>query len=204
MAAEKPRPSLADYVAIGLSPLLIMALVGSLVYFLVEIFYRGEYEGRLQYILFFYVFGAVLVARISMELGIADRAPLYGIVLAVAAWLGLAQFVEYPEGLQALSWVINAGLIGIVWWSTYKLTYDCTSIDEKAETTGTGLLQAAGLEQGTPAPKEEPAAEPAEKGKRKKKAQPSWWERLQKYREQRRKTRPPGVWVVYFSLAALP
>jgi hypothetical protein len=204
MAAEKPRPSTADYVAIGLSPLLIMALVGSLVFFLVEIFYRGEYEGRLQYILFFYVFGAVLVARISMEFGISDRAPLYGIVLAVAAWLGLAQFVEYPEGLQALSWVINAGLIGIVWWSTYKLTYDCTSIDEKAETTGTGLLQAAGLEQGAPAAPDEPTAEPAEKGKRKKKAQPGWWERLQKYREQRRQKRPPGVWVVYFSLAALP
>ena len=83
--ANKPRPSTADYVAIGLSPLLIMALIGSLVFFLVEILYRGDYEGRLQYILFFYVFGAVLVARISMEFGISDRAPLYGLVLAVAA-----------------------------------------------------------------------------------------------------------------------
>src|ERR1051326_5065640 len=162
MAAEKPRPSTADYVAIGLSPLLIMALVGSLVFFLLEVLYRGAYEGRLQYIMFFYVFGAVLVARISMEFGISDRAPLYGLVLAVAAWLGLGQFVEYPEGLQALSWVINAGLIAIVWWSTHRLTYDCTYIDEKAETTGTGLLQAAGLEQGAPPVQDEPAAEPQE------------------------------------------
>jgi hypothetical protein len=204
MAAEKPRPSTADYVAIGLSPLLIMALIGSLVYFLVEILYRGDYEGRLQYILFFYVFGAVLVARISMEFGISDRAPLYGIVLAVATWIGLGQFVEYPPGLEALSWLINAGLIAIVWWSAYRLTYDCTYIDEKAESTGTGLLQAAGLEQGTPPPPAEPAEAPQEKGKRKKKAKPGWWERFQQYREQRRKTRPPGVWVVYFSLAALP
>ncbi len=196
--AEKPRPSTADYVAIGLSPLLIMALIGSLVFFLVEIFYRGEYEGRLQYILFFYVFGAVLVARISMEYGISDRAPMYGLVLALAALVGLGQFVEYPEGLQGLSWVINAGLIGLVWWSAYKLTYDCTYIDEKAETTGTGLLQAAGLEG------EQPAAEPEENGKRKKKAKPGWWVRYQQYRERRQKTKPPGVWVVYFSLAALP
>jgi hypothetical protein len=43
MAAEKPRPTTADYVAIGLSPLLIMSLVGSLIYFLVEILYRGDY-----------------------------------------------------------------------------------------------------------------------------------------------------------------
>jgi hypothetical protein len=196
--AEKPRPSTADYVAIGLSPLLIMALVGSLVYFLVEILYRGDYEGRLQYILFFYVFGAVLVARISMEFGISDRAPMYGIALAVAAWIGLGQFVEYPEGLQALSWVINAGLIALVWWSTHRLTYDCTYIDEKAETTGTGLLQAAGLEG------DQPPLEPQEEGKRKKKAKPGWWERYQQYRERRKKTKPPGVWVVYFSLAALP
>jgi hypothetical protein len=205
MAAEKPRPSTADYVAIGLSPLLIMALVGSLVFFLVEVFYRGDFEGRIQYILFFYVFGAVLVARISMEFGISDRAPLYGIVLAVAAWIGLGLFVEFPPALAALSWVINAGLIAIVWWSTHRLTYDCTYIDEKAETTGTGLLQAAGLENVTPPAQAEPAAEPQEKGKRKKKdAKPGWWERIQRYREQRKKTKPPGVWVVYFSLAALP
>ena len=150
MAAEKPRPTTADYVAIGLSPLLIMALVGSLVFFLVDILYRGEYEGRLQYIMFFYIFGAVLVARMSMEFGLSDRAPMYGLALAVAAWIGLGQFVEYPAGLEALSWVINAGLIALVWWSTHRLTYDCTSIDEKAETTGTGLLQAAGLENSKP------------------------------------------------------
>ncbi|HEX5272987.1 MAG TPA: DUF4129 domain-containing protein [Gemmataceae bacterium] len=204
MAAEKPRPSTADYVAIGLSPLLIMALIGSLVYFLVEILYRGDYEGRLQYILFFYVFGAVLVARISMEFGISDRAPLYGLVLAVATWIGLLQFVEYPGGLQALAWVINAGLIALVWWSAYRLTYDCTYIDEKAESTGTGLLQAAGLEGDAPPPQVEPEPDPEGKGKRKKKSQPGWWERYQQYRERRQKTRPPGVWVVYFSLAALP
>src|SRR5262245_47304083 len=113
--ADKPRPTLADYTAIAVSPLLIMALLGSLVFFLVEVLYSGDYQGRLQYILFFYVFGAVLVARMSMEFDIADRAPLYGLILAVAAWFGLGQFVEYPAGLEKLSWLINAGLIGIVW-----------------------------------------------------------------------------------------
>jgi Domain of unknown function (DUF4129) len=206
MAAEKPRPTTADYVAIGLSPLLIMSLVGSLIYFLVEILYRGDYEGRLQYIMFFYIFGAVLVARMSMEFGLSDRAPLYGIVLAIAAWIGLGQFVEFPAGLEALSWVFNALLIAIIWWSTHRLTYDCTYIDEKAETTGTGLLQAAGLENSDPSSQGEETAQPEEKGKRRKKkdAKPGWWDRYQRYREQRRQTKPPGVWVVYFSLAALP
>jgi hypothetical protein len=204
--ADKPRPTLADYTAIAFSPVLIMALIGSLVWFLVAILYAGEFADRLRYILFFFVFGMVLVARISMEFGISDRAPMYGGVLALATWIGLGQFVEYPAGLEALSWLVNAGLIALVWWSAYKLVYDCTYIDEKAETTGTGLLQAAGLENAEGQEASEPAAPPEENGKRRKKkgANPGWWDRYQRYRDERKKTKPPGVWVVYFSLAALP
>jgi hypothetical protein len=204
--AKKPRPTLADYTAIAFSPVLIMALIGSLVFFLIEVLYSGEFVGRLQWILFFYIFGAVLVARMSMEFGLSDRAPLYGIILAAAALVGLGQFVEYPAGLAAMNWPVNAGLIGLIWWSSYRLTYDCTYIDEKAETTGTGLLQAAGLESAPPEATNEPAAEPQQEGQRRKKKEtnPGWWERYQRYREERKKTKPPGVWVVYFSLAALP
>ena len=67
MAAEKPRPSLADYTAIAVSPLLIMALVGSLVFFLVEVLYVGQYPDHLLWGLFFFVFAAVLIARISIQ-----------------------------------------------------------------------------------------------------------------------------------------
>src|SRR5437899_946987 len=81
---DRPQKTLADYVAIAFSPLLIMALVGSLVFFLLEIVYVGRYEGSLQWILFFFVFGAVLVARISMEGESASRAPLYGLALGLA------------------------------------------------------------------------------------------------------------------------
>src|SRR5207302_720524 len=93
-------------------------------------------------------------------------------------------------------------LIVIIWWSSHRLTWDCTYIDEKAESTGTGLLQAAGLEKTEP----QEAKEPDENGepRKKKDAKPGWWERYQRFREERKKTRPPGVWVVYFSLAAFP
>src|SRR5262245_52052584 len=96
---KQPRQTLADYVVIVLSPVLIMGLVGSLVFFLLEVFYRtdGQWKGRLQWILFFYVFGIVLVARISMMGEIAGRAPLYGAILAFAAYFGMGAFVEYPE-----------------------------------------------------------------------------------------------------------
>ena len=206
MPANKPRPSLADYTAIAVSPVLIMALVGSLVFFLIEILYRGDFAGRVQWIMFFYIFGAVLVARMSLEFGLSDRAPMYGSVLALAALIGLGRFVEFPAGLEAVSWLISAGLIALIWWSTHRLTYDCTYIDEKAETTGTGLLQAAGFEGEQESATDDPTTPAEEKGKRRKKkaAGPGWWERYQAHRAQRKKTKPPGVWVVYFSLAALP
>ena len=194
MPAAKPRPTLADYVAIALGPGLIMALIVSVVYFVLEILYVGDFVGRLQWIFFFYIFGSVLVARLAMATEVAARAPLYAVVLALLVWLGMGQFVNYPPGWEALSWLINAGLIAFVWWSSHRLTWDCTHIDEEA--TGTGLLQAAGLGE------EEP---PADDGGAPPKREPrTWWERYDRYREERKKKHTPGVWVVYFSLAALP
>src|SRR5436305_1765373 len=43
MAKYEAEKSLADYVASALSPLLIMALVGSLVFFLLKVLYIGEF-----------------------------------------------------------------------------------------------------------------------------------------------------------------
>src|SRR6516225_9810678 len=95
MSNERSDQTLADYVVTALSPALIMALVGSLVFFLLEVLYSGKYEGRMKWILFFFVFGIVLIARLSM-MPEAPRAPLYGLVLGLLTWLGLQAFVEYP------------------------------------------------------------------------------------------------------------
>ncbi|HZT79799.1 MAG TPA: DUF4129 domain-containing protein [Gemmataceae bacterium] len=196
MPAARPRPTVADYLVIAVSPALIMALVGSLAFFLLEVFYSGQYEGRMQWILFFYILGIVLAARISMLDSIAARSWLYGAVLTVLTFLGMQGFVEYPPGLAEISWAVNAALLGVTWWCAYRLMWDCTFIDEKADPGGAGLLEAAGLKQsGQPA-----AEEPAAAGQKK----PGWFERYQRYREERKKKQSPGVWVVYFSLAALP
>jgi hypothetical protein len=122
MAANKPQPTLADYVAIALSPALIIALVGSLVFFLLEVLYVGHYQGRMQWILFLFVFAAVLIARMSMMDGVAERAPLYGLVLGVGVWLGLQKFVEFPPGtpLADYSWAVNLGLLALIWWCSHR------------------------------------------------------------------------------------
>ena len=203
MAAERPRPTLADYVTMAISPALIMVMIDSLVFFLLAILYRGSYAARLHWILFFYVFGIVLVARIAMETGMSERAPLYGIVLAVLVWFGMGSFVDYPREVAAASWLINVCLVGLAWWLAYQLTYSCTYIDEKADSTGVGVLQAAGLER----IKADAAQNPdlsQKNGKQAKKPRLFWWQRYQRFRAERKKAQPPGVWIVYFALAALP
>jgi hypothetical protein len=208
MANNPTEKTLADYVAIAIGPVLIMALVGSLVFFLLEVLYVGQYTGRLQWILFFFVFGAVLIARISMTSEIAGRAGLYGLVLGGLVWVALLLYVEYPpeSRFAQVGWLINLFLIAVIWWSAHRLTWDCTLIDDSVDASGAGLLQMAGLDQGQDA--QEPTPDRKE-GAKKKKKEPTglsgWWQRYRKYRaEQGRRPHAPGVWVVYFSLAALP
>jgi hypothetical protein len=211
MASKNSDKTLADYVAIAISPVLIMALVGSLVFFLVAILYHGEHGARLHWILFFFVFGAVLVARISMQSDIADRAGLYGVVLGGLVWVALLMYVDWEKTgpLAPWGWAIDLGLVAIVWWCAHRLTWDCTMIDDTVDASGAGLLQVAGLEK-TPGPG--PAGTAGQTGEASNPAPAredpgllGWFARYRRYREeQRRKPHAPGVWIVYFSLAALP
>ncbi len=200
MASERPQPTFADYVAVAVSPALIMAMVGSLVFFLLAVCYEGEFVGRLRWILFFFVAGMVLIARISMDTSVASRASLYGLALGIPTYLGLLWFVDYPEDSAAasFSWLINLVLMAIIWWCAHRLTWDCTHVDDEAGDSGKGLLDAAGLdrEKGKPA-EAEPEGTTTTKHL-------NWWERYQRYREEQKRRQPLGVWVVYFSLGALP
>ena len=60
---------------VAINPALIMVLIGSLVYFLLEMFYQGQYPERLHFCLTAFIFAAVLIARISMEEGWEHAAP---------------------------------------------------------------------------------------------------------------------------------
>ena len=206
MASDRPNQTLADYVAIAISPVLIMGLVGSLVFFLLEVLYpdKGEYKDRLQWILFFFVFGAVLVGRVSLTQGIAGRAGLYGLVLAGLTWLGMQIYVDYPKdaAMVAFAPLINLFLVGVVWWCAHELTLDCTDVHEEMEVNGEGLLQATGLEK--PAGDADEAAKDEKKEEKSPGALLGWWERYQRFREEKKKKRVLGAWLIYFSLAALP
>jgi hypothetical protein len=207
MSSSSSDMTLADYMAIAISPALIISLVGSLIFFLVEVLLGPHYPGQLLWILFFAVFGAVLVSRISMSSDISERAGMYGVILGVLVWIALMVYVKYPpqSRLAAFDWLVNGVLILITWWSAHRLTRDSTVIDDKDDTAGLGLLQAAGLE--SQEAKKPAAIEVEERKKRKRDpgGLTGWLARYRRYRQQvGSRPHAPGVWVVYFSLAALP
>jgi hypothetical protein len=180
---QKPRKTLADYLVIAISPALIMVLVGSLGLFLVGVCYRGETMGGLRWMLFWFVLAIVLVSRIGIEQS-SGHAQVYGLLLAGATWLYLARTYPAP-GLGVV-------LLGGAWWCAHRLTMDCTLIDEEDDASGEGLLRKAW------SGGKEPASAPADPSRSAGRPFPAPKEK------KRKKISPPGVWVVYFSLAALP
>jgi hypothetical protein len=199
MGRTRSEPTLVDLTVTALSPGLIMLMVGSLVFFLVEVLYAGQYTARLLWTLACFVFAAVLLARVAIELGV-DRARLLGGALAVVTYLALAAFIQFPEGSTAarFAWAINLLLMGVIWFAADRLTWDCTHIDDKRQVSDMGLLLASGLTTDPPAPAaaradvsaDAPADTPANA--------PAT------ARSAGRKPHTPGLWVVWFAVAALP
>jgi hypothetical protein len=201
---DREPPSLADYVVTALSPTLIMALVGSLAFFLLDILYAGQWTDRLRWTLFFFVVGAVLIGRVSIQID-TNRAWIYRLILGGAAFLAMWRFVEYPADgtLSVAGPVINIIIVAVVLWSANKLTWDCTFVDESAEDGGGGLLEEVREEMLNSPPSPGFAGEgPGVRVDFEKPEEPSPPTPLPQSRE--RGGKPMGRWVVYFSLAALP
>src|ERR1041385_53005 len=92
---EKPQKTFADYIVIAISPALIMLLVGSLAFFLIQVFYRGETVHGIRWLMFWFVLAIVLVSRIAIEQG-KGQARFFGAALAGATWLYLTYTLKTP------------------------------------------------------------------------------------------------------------
>jgi len=183
MNSPKPAKTPADYMVIGISPVLIMLLVGSLSFFLIQVFYRGEAVGSVRWVVFWFVMAVVLVSRIGIEQG-TSQAAVYGLALAGATWIYLVQI--HP------AYLVGIILLGTVWWCAHKLTWDCTVIDDDEDASGSGLLQTAAEGR-----KFKPETAPSGPAGKKTAAGSS-------FKRRSAIPHPPGLWVVYFSLLALP
>ena len=99
-------------------------------------------------------------------------------------------------------------VMGIVWWATHKLTFDCTLLDEDQD-AGVGLLQESGLDpsaladagdtDSTARSNDDPEAMDTS-------LMPDrpWWKVWGSDSGEARRPHAPGVWLIYFAIASLP
>jgi hypothetical protein len=194
MRPRRQPLTLADYLVVAICPTLIGLLVGSLMWFLVEVFYQGDGKFVMFWVLSFFVLGIVSIARLSMEQG-WGKASLAVLPLAGAVGL-LTPPVIWP-------------LLALVWWAAHKLTWDSTLIDDSQDTSGQGLLNQMGLESsdqqqggcGSAQPNHGSAAKFEATTTAPDEPPSPWW---YQFLEADKRPHAPGVWVIYFSLAALP
>jgi hypothetical protein len=137
--SKRKQQTIADWAAIGLCPALIVLLISSLVYFIVMCVYRGGYSGRVSYIWFMFIMGAVGIARLSIQES-RKYALGYAIVLGGATVVVLSRFMTVQGPLADLSPILNAGIIALVWYLADRITFDCTLIDDDEDASGRGLL----------------------------------------------------------------
>src|SRR5580765_8365139 len=102
-----------------INPLLVMGLIGSLAFFLVDVGYRGRYDDQLRWTMFFFVFAIVLIVRIGLTIG-NEKAVLYGLLLGGATFLVI---MRYFQGIGVL---LALGVIVVATIAAYLLTKDTT------------------------------------------------------------------------------
>ncbi|MFN7448333.1 MAG: DUF4129 domain-containing protein [Pirellula sp.] len=179
------RPSNVDYALAGIAPFFIIGMIGSLTFFLITVFYRGEYPARLMWILGLYTFASVLIARIAME-QTRTYAMGYMVCLGLATLLVAPRFIAIQGPMGWLTLPLLVFFLVLIAFLADRITFDCTSINEADASSGVGLLQSLGLNK----------AETYQKSKELQSRPGAYLKRRKKHN--------PGVWVLYFALMVLP
>lgn len=183
--------TITDYLVVAITPALVIFMVSSLVFFTIRCFYDGQFDGRLHFAAGLFVMAAVLISRISIEQG-REYASVFAVLLSIVTILSMLKYTDI-----GLLFVLP--LVAFIWWSTDKLTWDCTVIDDDKDASGEGLLQTIGggdIDENAQEHLDEEATTDKTKSESK-----SLWTR---WVERRRRHHTPGVWVIYFGLAAIP
>ena len=183
----------ADWLVLAVTPALLVSLVSCLLFFIVDILYRGRHGGRMEWILFFSTVGMVLIGRVRLIDEIAKRASLYSAALGGLVWIGLGMYIPPPDGWPFPAHIAAMGtLVALGFWVTRILVLDTTDLNDDDEIEGQGLLAAGGLED-----------DPAER-LRAQVENATGRAHLQKIIKPARIRRPPGGVVVLFCLVTLP
>ena len=189
-------------------PLLIMLMVGSVVWFLIEVFYRGPHIARLCWVFGLFTGAAVLVSRISIESS-RERSFIFGVPLALAA---IFVSLTLIEGGPLFPVMLIAFVLLILWLSD-RLTWDATVIDESRDVSAVGLIELArrrlhlsGKESNQPVPptehidtdtkaEDDPIDETASDAQA--------GNLIKAFTAKGKRRNVPGIWSLYFSIGAL-
>lgn len=207
--SKRHQMTISDYAVMAVCPSLIVLLLSSLVYFLILCAYQGAYSGRIGYIWFMFILGAVNIARLSIEES-RKYTLVYSAALGLATFFVLSRFQSISGPAAAFAPFVNAFLIGVVWLLADRITYDCTLIDDDDDASGQGLLD--GLSRPRDEPRDEPSdaverladppvsrpGEPLGDGN----TRPN--ERPTEARKRKRRPPQPGRTVLWLTAAALP
>ncbi|TVP95339.1 MAG: DUF4129 domain-containing protein [Planctomycetaceae bacterium] len=205
--SQRHRLTISDYAVMAICPSLIVLLLSSLVYFLILCVYQGGYPGRLGYIWFMFILGAVNIARLSIEQS-RKYAFGYAAVLGLATFFVLGRLGVVSGPAAAFAPFVTAALIAIVWFLADRVTYDCTLIDDDEDPGDQGLLDGLTRPPGEAFEPQVVAADTADTAATadRKPVDPASSDAVKKIarRSRRRRTRQPGRTVLWLTAAALP
>lgn len=198
--SQRHIETLTGLVVVAISPALVMFMVGSLIFFATHCFYDGSFGFRLRIASGLFVIAAVLVSRISIEEG-REYASMFAFPLSIVTILSMMRYTDVG--------LLSIPIVAFVWWSTDRLTWDSTVVDIEKDASGEGLLQTIGLDHNASKTSPESdgsnanlidAESTTDRAAADTKAASLW----QWWVDRRRRHHTPGVWVIYFGMAAIP
>jgi len=176
MAEKRLKPTTFDYALAAISPVLIILMIGSLVYFLILTLYRGEFPARLTWLFGLFTMASVLITRIAIEQS-RTQSFVYLALLSAATLFVAPPYFVLDGWLAPLRFPILIALLSLIVFLADRITMDTTSIDDASDAHGHGLLQSLGIFRRSIATSNTNSS---------------------------RRHHNPGVWVLYFAILALP
>lgn len=197
MVKDRHERPLYDLLLQVANPALIIAMVAALIFFLIEIFYRGPHVFRLNLIMTLFTSATVLTSRISIEAG-KERAALFAVGLAIATLATTSVIVEFEyQQFAILEPVVIVLLIATVMWVSNRLVWDCTLLGRTRDVSAMGLVEVLRQKFVGGGDTEVTSKDP-------KKTQRSVFSVFEFMLGRNGKNTTPGLWGFYLALAAFP
>ncbi|MCC6446920.1 MAG: DUF4129 domain-containing protein [Armatimonadetes bacterium] len=147
--SDAPGDRGGDFLTNIIIPVAVVGMVGSLVYFLIDLrsVLAAGGEDMLRFVCFWFLIGTVGIELIRATRGSGAIAAPYVFGLAGAMFLFVYIFTTHFGGMAAtsragLSLLANYFIVGVLWWASGWLTRECMQADTQ-EGPDSGILSAA-------------------------------------------------------------